>query len=187
MSNEQKTVPSTRVVTGKVRLSYVNVFKARAISDGQEPKFSVSLIIPKSDKETLAKVNAAIDEAIKQGKEKLAVKGVLPKNIKTPLRDGDEERADDEAYANSYFINANNTKKPIVVDKEKNEIVDPLELKSGDYGRVSINFYAFNANGNKGIAASLQNIQKLKDGEPLGNSISADVDFGDDFDDEDDI
>ena len=184
MSNEKNP---TRVVTGKVRLSYVNAFKAKSIADGQDPKYSVSIIIDKKDKDTIKRINAAIAAATEAGKDKLAVKGVMPKVIKNPLRDGDEERSDDEAYAGKLFINANSKSKPEVIDVDKNEITDPLDLYSGCYGRVSINFYAFNQNGNKGIAAGLGNIQKLAEGEPLGSVFSASNDFDDDFDNEDDL
>lgn len=178
---------ATRITTGKVRFSYANVFKAKAIQDGQEPKFSVSLIIPKTDKNTIAKIEAAVKAAIEEGKEKLAVKGVMPKKIKSPLRDGDEERPDDAAYANSFFINVNSKQKPQVVDADRNEIVDQLDFYSGCFGRASVNFYAFNVNGNKGIAAGLGNLQKLEEGEPLSGGRSADEDFSDDFENDQDL
>lgn len=101
---------------------------------------------------------------------------------KTPLRDGDLERPDDEAYANSYFINANSASAPGIVDAYRQPIIDHSEVYSGVYGRASINFYAFNSNGNKGIACGLNNLQKIRDGEPLGGKSRAE----DDFDDEDD-
>lgn len=186
MSTKKPAAAGTRVVTGKARLSYVNIFTPKAIAPGQDEKYSLSVIIPKSDTTTVARVKAAIDSAIQAGTEKLSSKGKLPPlaSIKTPLRDGDEERPDDEAYANSWFINVNSKTKPQVVDADLNPIIDVMEVKSGDYGRVSINFYAFNTNGNKGIAAGLGNVQKLEDGEPLGSSSNANSDFGDDNDDD---
>ena len=173
---------STKVVTGLVRLSFANVWEAKSIN-GSEPKYSVSVIIPKDDKKTVDAINKAIDNAITAGIAKFD--GKVPKRtaIKIPLRDGDAER-DDEAYANSYFLNANSKMPPQIVDKSCNPIMDKSEVYSGCYGRVSINFYAFNSNGNKGIAAGLGNIQKVKDGELLGNRTSAASDFGSD-DDED--
>lgn len=115
-----------------------------------------------------------------------STKSVPPlKALKTPLRDGDEERPDDEAYAGSYFINANSATKPGVVDASCQPILDTSELYSGIYGRASINFYAFNTNGNKGIACGLNNLQKLRDGEPLGGKSRAEDDFAD-MDDDDD-
>lgn len=175
----------SRVTTGKVRLSYLNCFTPKAIAEGQDPKYSVSVIIPKDDAKTIAAIKKAIDAAIDLGVEKLSVKGKMPirTTIKTPLRDGDEERPDDPAYADCFFINANSKTKPQVVDANLNLIIDALEIYSGCYGRVSINMFAFNTNGNKGIAAGLANIQKLEDGEPLGNLASAESDFGDDNDD----
>ena len=104
--------------------------------------------------------------------------------LKTPLRDGDTERPDDEAYANAYFINANATTAPGIVDADRNPVLTRSEVYSGVYGRASISFYAFNSNGNKGIACGLNNLQKLRDGEPLGGKASAESDFATDDDDE---
>lgn len=177
----------SKVVTGKVRFSYVNIFKSRAFQADQDAKFSICLLIPKEDKATLKKIRAAIDEAIQEG---IGTKwnGKKPANIKLPLRDGDEERADEAPeYADMMFLNANSTQKPGIVDKDLNEILDPDEVYSGCWGRASINFYPFSVNGNKGIGVGLNNVQKLKDGERLGAArASAESDFGDDFDDGDD-
>ena len=105
--------------------------------------------------------------------------------IKTPLRDGDVERPDDEAYQNAYFVNANSPTAPGIVDADRQPIIDTSEVYSGVYGRASITFYAFNSNGNKGIACGLNNLQKIADGEPLGGKTRAEDDFAD-LDDEDD-
>jgi len=181
-----KFVNPTKVITGKdTRFSYLVVNEPKAINGGT-PKYSVSLIIPKSDTVTVDKIKAAIQAAYEEGQSKLKGNGkTVPalKTIKTPLRDGDEERPDDEAYADSYFINANSATKPGVVDAELQPIIDTSELYSGIYGRASINFYAFNSNGNRGIACGLNNLQKLRDGEPLGGRSSAEDDFCDDDDD----
>src|SRR5690242_5829927 len=126
-------VSATKVITGKVRFSYLNVFKPASINGG-DPKYSVALLIPKSDKETLAKIKNAIYAAYEQGKDQL--KGVTLAKLKTPLRDGDEERPDDEAYAGHYFINANSNKRPQIVDKNLEEIIDQADLYSGCYGRA---------------------------------------------------
>jgi hypothetical protein len=176
-----KVKSATKVVTGVCRLSYLHAFEPQAIEDGAEKKYSVSVLIPKKDKETIKKINAAIEAAKKEGATKLGKGGKL----KLPLRDGDEERPDDEAYQGHYFISATSKQKPGVVDKDLNKIIDPEELYSGCYGRVSINFFAFNTSGNKGIGAGLNNIQKVKDGEPLAGRASAEEDFGDDLDIED--
>ena len=172
----------TKVITGPdTRWSYANVWQAKSINGGT-PKFSVSLIIPKSDKKTIAKIEAAIEAAYREGEAKLKGNGrSVPalSVLKTPLRDGDTERPDDEAYADSYFVNANSSTAPGIVDADRQPIIDTSEVYSGVYGRASINFYAFNSNGNKGIACGLNNLQKLRDGEPLGGRSRAEDDFAD--------
>lgn len=171
---------ATKVITGvNTRWSYANVWEPKAM-EGGKPKFSVSLIIPKSDTVTVGKIKAAIEEAYRDGQSKLKGNGKsVPalSSLRTPLRDGDIDRPDDPAYANAYFVNANSTTAPGVVDANRNEILDKSEVYSGCYGRASISFYAFNANGNKGIACGLNNLQKIKDGEPLGGRASAESDF----------
>jgi len=171
---------STKVITGKVRFSYLHVWEPTAIEEGQDKKYSVSLIIPKKDKKTIAAINAAIDNAKEIGKVKLG--GKIPNNLKTPLRDGDIDRSDDDNYADCFFINANCKTKPGLVDEDVNPIMNQDELYSGCYGRASITFYAFNTSGNKGIACGLNNLQKLEDGDPLGGRSSAASDFGENDD-----
>ncbi len=170
----------TKVITGKVRLSYANLFEPKSIN-GSEPKYSVSIIIPKED----AQMVEAIEQAIENAKERDKGKwnGKIPANLKLPLRDGDVERPDDDAYANSYFVNANSLRAPAVVGTEKDSATGRAirlteeEVYSGCYARVSINFYGFNAAGNKGIACGLGNVQKVDDGERLGGGSSAEEDF----------
>jgi hypothetical protein len=164
----------TKVTTGKVRLSYAHLFEPHAI-EGNEPKYSVSVIIPKSDKETLQAIKDAVNQAKEDGKAKW--NGKVPANVKTPLRDGDTEREGDEAYAGCYFLNANSKNKPGIVDKDVQPILDQSEVYSGCYARLTLNFYAYAASGNKGIAAGLGNVQKLEDGEPLGGFTRAEDDF----------
>lgn len=178
---QTQTAPTTKVVTGKVRFSYLHIWEPSAIEEGQPKKYSASLIIPKSDTVTLDKIRAAIEAAKEAGKAKLG--GKIPANLKTPLRDGDVERPEDDAYANSYFLNANATNRPGVVDKNVDPILEQDQLYSGCYGRASITFYAFNTSGNKGIACGLNNLQKLEDGESLGGRSRAEDDFADDADD----
>ena len=157
---------ATKVITNKVRFSYVNIFRSRAFREGQDAKYSICLLIPKSDKAGLAK---------------------LPKNLPLPLRDGDAERADEAPeYEGMMFLNANSQTKPGIVDKDLNEILDADEVYSGCWGRASINFFPYDSNGNRGVGVGLNNIQKLKDGEPLGAArASAESDFGDGFEDDD--
>ena len=173
----------TKVITGpNTRWSYANVWQPKSINGGA-PKYSVSLIIPKSDTVTVEKVKAAIQAAYEEGESKLKGNGkTVPalSVIKTPLGDGDTERPDDPAY----FINANSATAPGIVDADRQPIIDTSEVYSGVYGRASINFYAFNSNGNKGIACGLNNLQKIRDGEPLGGKSRAEDDFNTDDDDD---
>ncbi len=174
-------VITTKVITGPgTRFSYLNVFEAKAMSDGATPKYSVSLIISKSDKKTVEAVRAAIKAAYEKDASKIrggAKSMPMLSQLKTPLRDGDTERPDDEAYKGSYFINASTTLKPGIVDAACNNIIDRSELYSGCYGRASVTFFGYNVNGNRGIGANLNNIQKLRDGEPLGGRATAASDF----------
>lgn len=176
-----------KVVTGRdTRWSYANVWEAKSVNGGK-PKFSVSLIIPKSDAATVQKIKAAIQAAYVEGEGKLKgnSRSVPPLTaIKTPLRDGDIERPDDPAYAGCFFINANSDTAPGIVDEDCNPILTRSEVYSGVYGRASITFYAFNSNGNRGIACGLNNLQKFRDGEPLGGKASAASDFATEEDDD---
>lgn len=175
MSNQ---VNSTKVVTGEVRFCYVNVFEPTAMNEGDTPKYSICVLIPKSDTATIDKIKKAMEAAKEAGKAKLADKnGRIPANLKLPLRDGDEERPDDPAFEDHYFINANSMRQPNIVDRSLNPIMSRDEFYSGCYGRASINFYAFNVS-SKGIAAGLNNLQKLEDGEMLAGGSTAEEDFG---------
>lgn len=172
---------NTKVITEKVRFSYAHVFEPHAIEEDQKKKYSVSLIISKKDKKTIAKIEAAIKSALEEGKAKFG--GKIPKTFKNPLRDGDTERPDDENYEGAMFVNANSDRKPGVVDQDLNPIMDLEDFYSGCYGRASVNFYAFNVSGNKGIACGLNNLQKLEDGDRLSGGVSAEEDFGEGGDD----
>lgn len=175
-----KNVNSCKVITGSnTRWSFVNVLEAKSINGGA-PKFSLCLAISKDDKKTINAINAAIKAAYEEGKSKLKGNSrTIPplEAIKTPLRDGDLERPDDDTFKNSYFLNANSTIKPGIVDENCQPIIERSEIYSGVYGRASINFYAYNKNGNKGIACGLNNLQKIRDGEPLGGKPRAEDDF----------
>lgn len=169
-------VKKTQVITGMdTRLSYAHVWEPVSINGGKE-KYSVSVLIPKDDTKTIESINKAIDAAIDEGVAKFGGKKPNKAAIKIPLRDGDVER-DDEAYKGHYFINANSTTPPQIVDRAVQPILDRGEVYSGCFARVSLNFYAYNANGNKGIACGLGNIQKVRDGEPLGGRSNAADDF----------
>lgn len=175
---------TTKCRIGEVRLSYVHIFQPEATAEGGEKKYSVSLIIPKTNKALLNEIKVAIEAAKQAGVAKFG--GKLPANLKTPLRDGDLERPDDDAYAGCYFINASSRTKPGVVKRMKVngqtvmvEVTNEEDVYSGCYGFASVNFFAFNTSGNKGIAAGLNNVLKTRDGEYLGGRASAQTDFGD--------
>lgn len=176
----------TKVITSKVRLSYANIFEPRSFN-GSDPKYSVSLIIPKSDEQLVDTIKQAIKNAAERDKGKF--NGKVPAGLRHPLRDGDEERPEDEAYADSYFVNANSTKAPAVVSTEKDINTGKAirlgenDVYSGCFARVSLDFYGYNTAGNKGIACGLGNIQKVDDGPRLGGGSSAEEDF--DFDEVD--
>ena len=186
MSN--KVTNPMKVITGpETRWSYANVWEPKSINGGT-PKYSVSLIIPKSDTKTVNRIQAAIEAAYQDGQSKLKGNGkTVPPlaAIKNPLRDGDIERPDDPAYANAFFINANSATAPGIVDADRNPVLTHSQVYSGVYGRASINLYAFNSNGNKGIACGLNNLQLIHSGEPLGGKSSAEDDFATDDDDDD--
>ena len=150
----------TKVVTGTVRFSYVQVFEPKS-TNGGEPKYSMQLIIPKKDKKTVTALMAAIEAAKAAGKAKWG--GKIPANIKTPLRDGDVEKEGEDLYEGCYFMNCSSSKKPLIVDQNAQDIIDSTEVYSGCWGKASINLYPFDVNGNRGIAAGLNGLQKIKD------------------------
>ncbi|WP_395013560.1 DUF2815 family protein [Robinsoniella peoriensis] len=171
MNNENANL--TKVIV-PCRFSYLHCWEAEAVN-GSDPKYSVSAIISKSDTETIGKIKNAIEQAKQDSVSKWG--GKVPANLKLPLRDGDIDRPEDEAYKDSYFFNANSRQAPQVVDKNVQAVLDQTEVYSGCYGRISVNFYGFNNNGNRGIASGLGNIQKLRDGEPLSSRSNAEEDF----------
>ena len=189
--SKDKSVNPCKVITGKdTRLSYEHVWEPASINGGN-PKYSVCAMIPKSDTVTVEKVRKAIEAAYHDGESKLKGNGktVPPMTaIKLPLRDGDLERPDDPAFAGMWFVNANTDRAPGIVDLDCNPILDRNEVYSGCYCRISLTFYAFNSNGNRGIACGLNNLQKVRDGEHLGGRMSAEVEFaGLDADDDEDF
>lgn len=178
----------TQVVTGTARLSFLNVFQPRAAAEGQDPKYSCCILIPKSDKKTVAAIKAACEAARVNSASIFG--GKVPDKLKLPIHDGDGEMPNGGEYGpeckGHYVMNASSKSKPGIVDRNVQPILDSTELYSGCYGRVDVNFYAYNVNGNRGIACGLNNIQKVKDGEPLGGRARAEDVFGAVEDEEDD-
>ena len=170
---------STTIVTGEARLSYVNVFTPKASQNGGDPKYSVTVLIPKADVSTKQAIDAAIQQAISEAAEK----GIqLPPYPNIPIHDGDGTRQSGDEYGpeckGHWVFTASTKQKPEVVDANVQPIISPTEVYSGCYGRVSIRFYPYNSNGRKGIGCGLGNVQKLRDGEPLGGGTTAKEDFG---------
>lgn len=172
------TTATTQVITGEVRFCYVHAFEPFAL-DGNDPRYSVCLLIPKSNEKMVAEIKQCIQNAAQVGISKFG--GKIPPNMKSPLRDGDLERPDDEAYKGCYFINANSKLRPCVVYQNRKPIIDSTEFYSGCYGHASINFFAFNVNGNRGIACGLNHLMKTRDGEPLGGRSRVEDDFAELF------
>lgn len=182
------TPSKTKVITGKVRLSYVHLFEAFANGEGQDPKFSVVLLVPKTDKKTINAILAAQQAALEAGKD-TKFGGKIPKGWKNTFRDGDEEGDLDRnpEYAGHYFMTVSSKTRPGIVDQDVNPILDSTEIYSGCYARVSINAFAFNTQGNRGVSFGLNHVQKLADGDFLGGRSKAEDDFtAVDRDDEDD-
>lgn len=178
---------STKVVTGKSRLSYANIFEPKAPQSGGDPKYSVTLLIPKTDTATLAKIKEAIADA-RENFCKRNGANALPVKPNTTLHDGDGVRDSGDPYGpechGHYVITVSSKQKPVIVDRNGQPILDSSEVYSGCYGRASINFYGYSQAGKKGISAGLLAVQKLADGEPFGTVGSAD-DFNDGFKDDD--
>lgn len=175
----------TKVVTGKVRFSFCHLFEPQEPLGGGEPKYSVTLLIPKKDTATLGKIK----EAMAQAREAFCSKNganALPAKPSHTLHDGDGVRESGEPFGDEckghYVLKVSTKQKPLIIDNFKNDITDPNEVYSGCYGRASIKFFGYNANGKKGLSAVLLGIQKLHDGTPFGTVASAD-DFDDDFTD----
>ena len=171
----------TKVVTGMVRLSYAHLHEPYSI-EGNEPKYSAALIIPKSDKLTIKAIKEAIEEAKELGKSKW--NGKIPANLKIPLRDGDAERPDDDTYADAYFVNANSKRKPDLVDLKGNTDLGTDEVYSGCYALECLSIsLVMQLQVIRVLAAGLGNVQKLDDGDPLGGFTRAEDDF--EFEDDD--
>jgi len=164
----------------EVRLSYTNLLTPRAqnADKPEELSYSTAILIPKTDTETIDAIKAAIKEALAEGVVK-KWGGKTPKGLKNPLRDGDEEREDDENYKGHYFINAKGPRggkeQPILLDGSRNaeETKDPAVIYSGVYARVSLQFYPFDVNGNRGVACGISSVLSMGHGEPLANTVTA--------------
>ena len=170
----------SNLVTGKVRFSYVQVFEPKSINGGEE-KYSITLLIPKTDTNTHQRIMAEINKTLQENVAD-TFKGVMPANPSMPIYDGDGLRPGGEAFGTEckghWVMSARSNNAPEIVDANCNPIISKNEFYSGCYGRASIRFYAYNQNGNKGIGCGLGNLQKLEDGQPLDGRTTAAEDFG---------
>lgn len=187
--------PATQVITNLVRLAYAYIWKPSSFDGDADAKaqYQSIILIPKSDTDTLEKIEAVLDSLKAEFKLK---NGKIPSNFWNPLRDGDDDDkyGGREEFADHYFIRAKSTQQPGIVGLERDEnnklkrITDENEVYSGCYARVSLNFFLYGGKGSKsvsaGIGAGLQNIQKVKDGERFSGRADADSDFDDDFEDD---
>ena len=177
-----RDIDPKRTVTGRVRLSFVHLTTPRAPQQGGTPKYSVTLLIPKSDVATRQRIDAAINAAIQEGTAKW--NGVRPPQPALPIYDGDGVRPNGEVFGEEckghwvMTATAPSEQRPEVVDLNLNPIMAATEIYSGMYARVSIRFFAYANSGKKGIGCGLGNVQKLEDGEPLSGRTSAASDFG---------
>lgn len=179
---------ATKVITGKVRLSYVHLFEPYSNDPDQPEKYSCAILVPKSDKKTIKAIQDAQQAALEQGKDS-RFNGKIPNNWKNTFRDGDEEADLDRnpEYAGHYFMNVSSKTKPGIVDKDVQPILDSTEIYSGCYARVSINAFPYSTSGNKGVSFGLNHVQKLADGDFLGGRSKAEDDFEAVDDDEDSL
>lgn len=179
---------NTKVVTNEVRLSYANLFSPKK-NDNDKDVWSTLLLIPKSDKGIIRKLTAAAEQALADGIDNGKLKkGATLRTSWTTLKDGDERDDLDEKpeYAGNWYMNVNAYRKPGVVDRNVEPILDPTEVYSGCYARVSINAYAFNVGTHKGITFGLNHVQKLRDGDSLGGVVTRAEDDFDALEDADD-
>lgn len=178
-------VTGNKVIFGPCRLSYTHLFEKYSPEGGADGKYMTNVLIPKDERETVNALNRAIESAKQAG---IAAKwgGKEPKKLDMPLRDGDEK--DDEVYEDHYFVNAKCSTRPGIVDRKRQPIMDEEDIYSGVWAVVSVTFYAYDVNGNKGVACGLNNVMKYKDDEHLGGRVSAASDFDgvDLLDDDDD-
>ncbi len=174
---------STKVITGKVRFSYPYLFKPQEALGGGDPKYSVTLLIPKTDTETLGKIKAAMAEARENFCNRNGA-NALPAKPNHILKDGDGTKDNGDPFgpecAGHYVIKVRSKQKPVIVDEYRNNITDPSKVYGGCNGRAAINFFGYNTAGQKGISATLQSVQVLPGGEPFG-SVGSASDFDDDF------
>lgn len=180
MANYNKKITDTNIRIGEVRFSYAHVFEPRRSDNGGDEKYSVCVLIPKTDKATVDMVKSAIAAAEEKGKSS-KWGGKIPAKRNCPLRDGDEEEKGPE-YEGMYFLNASCKTKPGVRVLEGGRVVEALDSEdfySGCWGAVTLNFFPYDSNGNRGTGTGLNNLIKTRDDERLAGGATAEQDFSD--------
>ena len=163
----------TSGMTPKARIAWPNIFQPRLNDLNGKMEYSCQLLIPKGEEGLEAMKEAAHAAAVKKWGSK------IPAGIRSPFRDGDDEKEEMEDYEGMIFVNMKSNDQPGVVDEDVNPIIEPKELMPGDYVRCTFNAYAYDAKGNKGVAFGLRNVQKVGQGTPLkGARTRAEDDFG---------
>lgn len=170
-----------KVLTGEVRLSYVHLVEPRVKKPGDEPKYSVTLLIPKTDYATKADIDASIQAAAQDALSRVW-NGAAPPTINVPIYDGDGVRPSGEPFGDEckghWVMSASTINKPQVVGVQNiAQELPPREIYSGMYARVTIRFFGYSNSGNKGIGCGLGNVMKTRDGDSLSGSTSAASDF----------
>lgn len=186
--------PAVHIITEEFRVSYPSLFQARKANPGDpnaKAKFSVSMIFRVAETpESKARGEKVV--SIKPLKDAVATvllaklgagwaaeiqkrKGDGAPVYHVPFRDGNStEKKDSEGYGpGTVFIGANSDYKPGVVDANKNEILNPHDVYPGCYARAQVQPHWYDVNGNKGVSFWIENVQKIRDGEPLGGGVSA--------------
>lgn len=178
-------VIDSKVIFGPCRQAFPHVFTKHSASEEDEGKFSTTILIPKSEKKTVAAIEKAIEAAKRAG---LVGKwgGKEPKKLQLPLGDGDEKADEYPEFAGHWYINAKSKNRPSVVDKNFSPIVDEEDFYPGCWAMCSVAFFPYDTSGNRGVAAGLNNLMKTKDDEHFGSHASAESDFADFTDDEED-
>ena len=195
MSKDNQEPTLLTVITPKFRVSFPNLFEPKAMDEKSQAKFGVTMLFPKDDKGNyLAELEKSYEAAVAKGlKDKW--NGTLPKNLRSPFRDGDEEEdyCDRDGFPGHIFVRASSQEdnRPGVVHIDKDSstgkrrvVEDPAEVYAGCYAVASVTAYPYSVGNNKGVAFGLNNIMKVEDGQSFGGKRSASDDFGDDAFDE---
>ncbi|MCM1130105.1 MAG: DUF2815 family protein [Roseburia sp.] len=179
-------IDGTKVITNEGRLSYAKLLEPGKEGEMDEGKYGTAFLFPKTDKETYNLLNKAFQQALEDGKKELKWTDKDVRKIESPIKDGDDVDSEDSAYAGMWYINARSKRKPQVINTHREPLTDEDSVYSGMYAKISVSAFAYDK-GSKGVSFSLNNVLKTKDGERLSGAASAEDDFADEFDEDDDL